>query len=45
MGFCAGIALLVQELRESKSSGFTLRDTPTFTCVNKDLGTILDTLG
>ncbi len=36
---------LVQELRESKGSKYTLRDTPTFTCVNKDLSAILDSLG
>ena len=33
---------LVMELRHSKASGYTLRDTPTFTCVAKSLKEILD---
>lgn len=35
---------LVQELREGKSSRYTLKDTPTFTCVNRDPKLILDSL-
>ncbi len=33
---------LVMELRESKASKFTLRDTPTFTCAAKPFKTILE---
>ena len=36
---------LVQELRETESSKFTVRDTPMFTCRRADLGAILDSLG
>src|SRR6266700_2284314 len=36
---------LVMELRESESSSYTLRDTPTFTCVQMSLWDMLDTLG
>lgn len=36
---------LVMELRESKASSYTLRDTPTFTCVQMSLWDMLDTLG
>ncbi len=36
---------LVQELRESGASLYTVRDTPLITCIAKDLGDILDTLG
>ncbi len=36
---------LVMELRESKASAHTLRDTPTFTCVQMSLWDMLDTLG
>ncbi|MGH7548238.1 MAG: chlorite dismutase family protein [Gemmatimonadales bacterium] len=36
---------LVMELRESKASSYTLRDTPTFTCVQMALCDMLDTLG
>src|SRR5216110_1846718 len=36
---------LVMELRESKGSSYTLRDTPTFTCVQMSLWDMLDTLG
>src|SRR5205807_8643913 len=36
---------LVMELRESKPSSYTLRDTPTFTCVQMSLWDMLDTLG
>src|SRR2546428_2123777 len=33
------------ELRESEASSYTLRDTPTFTCVQMSLWDMLDTLG
>jgi len=36
---------LVQELRESKASAFTLRDTPMFTCRQRSLPECLDALG
>lgn len=36
---------LVMELRETKSSLFTLRDTPIFTCVRGELRPVLDLLG
>jgi len=36
---------LVQELRETEASMFTLRDTPMFTCVAQPLDAILDALG
>ena len=36
---------LVMELRESEASAYTLRDTPTFTCVQMSLWDMLDTLG
>jgi chlorite dismutase/nitrite reductase/ring-hydroxylating ferredoxin subunit len=36
---------LVMELRESRASSYTLRDTPTFTCVQMSLWDLLDTLG
>jgi chlorite dismutase len=36
---------LVQELRETKASSFTLRDTPMFTCRQRTLGECLDALG
>ncbi len=36
---------LVQELRESEASQFTLRDTPMFTCVAQPLSEILDAIG
>ena len=36
---------LVQELRESEGSVYTLRDTPIFTCVLKPLGQLLRELG
>ncbi len=36
---------LVMELRESKASSYTLRDTPTFTCVQMSLWDMLDALG
>lgn len=36
---------LVQELRETKASAFTLRDTPMFTCRQRTLAECLDALG
>jgi len=36
---------LVQELRESKASAFTLRDTPMFTCRRRTLSECIDALG
>ena len=36
---------LVQELRETKASSFTLRDTPVFTCRQRSLAECLDALG
>ncbi len=36
---------LVMELRETTASAYTLRDTPTFTCLRLDLGEALDQLG
>ena len=36
---------LVMELRETKTSMYTLRDTPTFTCVAMALPDIIDSLG
>src|SRR5260370_443712 len=36
---------LVMELRESQASSYTLRDTPTFTCVQMSLWDMLDTSG
>jgi chlorite dismutase len=36
---------LVQELRETKASSFTLRDTPMFTCRRRTLAECLDALG
>ena len=36
---------LVMELRESRASSYTLRDTPTLTCVQMSLWDLLDTLG
>ena len=35
---------LVQELRGTESSSYTLRDTPIFTCVSMSLGRALDAL-
>ncbi|MBI4057202.1 MAG: chlorite dismutase family protein [Elusimicrobia bacterium] len=35
---------LVMELREAKASEYTLRDTPTFTCINKELPDLVETL-
>jgi len=36
---------LVQELRETKASSYTLRDTPMFTCRQRTLAECLDSLG
>jgi len=36
---------LVMELRETQASAYTLRDTPTFTCLNRDLAEALDQVG
>jgi len=36
---------LVMELRHSEATGFTVRDTPTFTCVHRELKEVLDLLG
>jgi chlorite dismutase len=35
---------LVQDLRETEASSFTLRDTPIFTCVASPIRAILDSL-
>ncbi len=36
---------LVMELRHAEASNYTLRDTPIFTCVHRDLADLLDLLG
>jgi chlorite dismutase len=36
---------LVMELRHSEATGYTVRDTPTFTCVHRELDEVLNTLG
>jgi chlorite dismutase/nitrite reductase/ring-hydroxylating ferredoxin subunit len=36
---------LVMELRETEASRYTLRDTPTFTCINMSLAEVLDSIG
>ncbi len=36
---------LVQELRETEASQYTLRDTPMFTCVAQPLDEILEAIG
>jgi chlorite dismutase len=36
---------LVMELRHSEATGYTLRDTPIFTCVHRELPEVLDLLG
>ena len=36
---------LVMELRDTEGSRYTVRDTPIFTCILKDVKTMLDTLG
>ena len=41
----AGFLDLVMELRETEASAYTLRDTPTFTCINMSLPEVLDSVG
>jgi chlorite dismutase len=36
---------LVMELRHSEATSYTLRDTPVFTCVRRELPEVLDLLG
>jgi chlorite dismutase len=36
---------LVMELRHSEATGYTQRDTPTFTCIHRELEEVLDLLG
>ena len=36
---------LVMELRDTESSSYTLRDTPTFSCINMSLPAVLDSIG
>jgi chlorite dismutase len=36
---------LVMELRHSEATGYTVRDTPTFTCIHRELTEVLDLLG
>jgi chlorite dismutase len=36
---------LVMELRDTEASLYTLRDTPTFTCINMSLPEVLDSIG
>jgi chlorite dismutase len=36
---------LVMELRHSEATSYTLRDTPTFTCIHRELAEVLDLLG
>jgi chlorite dismutase len=36
---------LVMELRHSEATSYTVRDTPTFTCIHRELDEVLDTLG
>jgi chlorite dismutase len=36
---------LVMELRHSEATSYTLRDTPTFTCIHRELVEVLDLLG
>ena len=36
---------LVMELRHAEASNYTLRDTPIFTCIHRELPEVLDTLG
>ena len=36
---------LVMELRHSEATSYTLRDTPTFTCIHRELTDVLDLLG
>ena len=41
----AAFVSLVMELRETKASAYTLRDTPAFTCIQMSLRDALDSLG
>jgi chlorite dismutase len=43
--FPADFLDLVQELRETKASSYTLRDTPMFTCRQRALNDCLEALG
>ena len=36
---------LVMELRHSEATSYTVRDTPTFTCIHRELDEVLDLLG
>ena len=36
---------LVMQLRDTEASAYTLRDTPTFTCINMSLPAVLDSIG
>ena len=36
---------LVMELRHSEATSYTMRDTPTFTCIHRELKEVLDLLG
>jgi len=36
---------LVMELRHSEATSYTVRDTPTFTCIHHELDEVLDLLG
>jgi chlorite dismutase len=36
---------LVMELRHSEATSYTVRDTPTFTCIHRELTEVLDLLG
>ena len=36
---------LVMELRHSEATSYTVRDTPTFTCIHRELNEVLDLLG
>ena len=33
------------ELRHSEATSYTVRDTPTFTCIHRELKEVLDLLG
>jgi chlorite dismutase len=36
---------LVMDLRHAEASNYTLRDTPIFTCIHRELDEVLDQLG
>jgi chlorite dismutase len=36
---------LVMELRHSEATSYTVRDTPTLTCIHRELDEVLDLLG